>query len=647
MQDKSRIFNKALKLQLSGKAREAQKLYLKLVKQNKNNDKLFFLLGTSYLQTDEYDKAINYLDVSIKINPNFQDAFNNRGIALTKKKRYQESIKDYDAAINLKKDFFDAYLNKGISLRNIDQKKFAIECFEVCIKLNPGNSKIYNNLGNVYKDLKKYSKAVECFNKAIKLNENYAEAYYSRGTLFQHYNHINLAVNDYEKVVKLKKNFDFIYGDLLHAKMHICDWNNYDSLKKKIETEININKKIIRPFGILSLTDDQHKHKIVSENFSKYLFHNLPDRTKINLSNNSKIKIGYFSGDFRKHAVLGLILDVFKNHDHSKFQIYGFYHGEKEDEYTAKAKKYFHKFFNVFNYTEEQIAELSRKEKVDIAIDLCGYTKHAIHKTYYYQAAPIQINYLGYPGTMGNKFYDYIITDKNILPPEEFKNFSEKIIYLPHCYQANQYKVKISDKNFSKKDFDLPEHHIIFGCLNSNYKINPKIFDCWMNILIKCQKSILWILKEDEQSSVNLVKEAKKRGIDKHRLIFANKTSSEVHLKRLKFIDLYLDTFPYGAHTTASEAIRMGIPVLTIMGKSFASRVASSILINVGLSELITNNSLEYTNTAIDLAMSKNKIKNLKNHLKNQKNLDNLFNSKRFTKDLENIFLKLVKNRKI
>ena len=168
-----------------------------------------------------------------------------------------------------------------------------------------------------------------------------------------------------------------------------------------------------------------------------------------------------------------------------------------------------------------------------------------------------------------------------------------------------------------------------------------------MNILIKCQKSILWILKEDEQSSVNLVKEAKKRGIDKHRLIFANKTSSEVHLKRLKFIDLYLDTFPYGAHTTASEAIRMGIPVLTIMGKSFASRVASSILINVGLSELITNNSLEYTNTAIDLALSKNKIKNLKNHLKNQENLDNLFNSKRFTKDLENIFLKLVKNRKI
>lgn len=643
MQDKTKIFNKALQLQLSGKAKEAQKYYLKLIKMRVNNEKLLFLLGTSYLQTKEYDKAINSLDDFIKINPNFQDAFNNRGIALTKKGRYLKSIQDYDKAINLKNNFFDAYLNKGISLRYIDQKKEAIKCYQICINLNPKNSKVYNNLGNIYKDLKQYEKAFDCYNKAIKLYKNYAEAYYSRGDLFHHHNHIELAINDFEKAIKLKDDFEFIYGDLIHAKLHICDWSNYDFYRKKIESEITKNKNVIRPFGILSLTDDQRKHKIVSENYSKYLFQNLPDKPKINQGNNKKIKIGYFSGDFRNHAVLSLILDVFKNHDNLKFQIYAFYHGDKEDEHTIKAKKYFYKFFNVCNFTEEEIANLSRKEKIDIAIDLCGHTKYAINKTYYYRAAPIQINYLGYPGTMGNKFYDYIIADKNILPPEESKNFSEKIIHLPNCYQANQQNVKISEKSLSKKDFNLPKDQIIFGCLNSSYKINPNVFDCWMNILIKCEKSILWLLKESELISSNLIKEAKKRGVDKQRLIFANKTSREIHLKRFEFIDLYLDTFPYGAHTTASEAIRMGIPVLTMMGKSFASRVSSSILINVGLNELITNNISEYTNTAIELALNKNKINNLKNHLKNPNNLRHLFDSKRFTRDLENIFLKLVK----
>ena len=645
MQDKNRIFNKALKLQLSGKDREAQKLYLKLVKQNINKDKLFFLLGTSYLQTKEYDKAINYLDDSIKLNPNFQDAFNNRGIALTKKERYQESIKDYDVAIRLKKDFFDAYLNKGISLRNVDQKKLAIECFEICIKLNPKDSKIYNNLGNVYKDLKIYEKAVECYTRAIELDENYAEARYSRGTLFQHYNRLDLAIEDYEKAIKLKDDFDFIYGDLMFSKMSICDWNNYDFLKKKIEEGITQNKNMIRPFSVLSLTDDQIKHKITSKNFSTILFHNLPDRLEMNKTNNKKIKVGYFSGDFRNHAGLHLILDVFKNHDNSKFEIYGFSHGPKKDKWTDEVQKYFHKFFDVYNLNEKEIAILSRKNNIDIAVDLRGYTKNSITRTYYYGAAPIQINYLGYPGTMGNKYYNYIIADKIVLPIEESKNFSEEILYLPNCYQPNQAKVKLSNKSFSKKDFGLPENDFIFGCLNATYKINPLIFNCWMKILGKCKNSILWLLKENDKSAENLIKEAKKSGIDEGRIIFAERTSIEIHLKRFKFIDLFLDTYPYGAHTTASEAIRMGIPVLTMIGKSFASRVASSILINVGLERLITKKIDEYITIAAEIALDKNKLLKLKAHLANSSNTDNLFNSKKFTKDLENIFLNLINNK--
>ena len=627
---------------MAGRAKEALKLYLKLIKGNSHNDKLLFLLGTSYLQINEYDKAIKYLDSSIEINPTLQDAYNNRGIALTKKGSYKKSIEDYDKAINIKKDFFDAYLNKGISLRNTQQYNEAIGCFKLCIKLKPDESKIYNNLGNVYRDLKSYEKAVESYGKAIQLNKNYAEAYYSRGNLLEHFNRIELAIVDYEKAIKLKDDFDFIYGDLMYSKMHICDWNNYDFLKKKIEDGITQNKKMIRPFGILSLTDDQNKHKITSKNFSTNLFHNLPDRLEINKTNNKKIKVGYFSGDFRNHAGLHLILDVFKNHDNSKFEIYGFNHGPKKDKWTEKVKKYFYKFFDVYNLNEKEISILSRKNKIDIAVDLRGYTKNAITKTYYYGAAPIQINYLGYPGTMGNKYYNYIIADKKVVPSEELKNFSEEVLYLPNCYQPNQSKIQFSKKIFSRKDFDLPENYFIFGCLNAAYKINPLIFNCWMKILNECKKSVLWLLKENDKSAKNLIKEAKKRGINEDRIIFAERTSTDVHLKRFEFIDLFLDTYPYGAHTTASEAIRMGTPVITMIGKSFASRVASSVLINVGLNRLVTKNIDEYIKIATDIALNKNMLKELKVHLSNKSNTDSLFNSKKFTKDLENIFLNLI-----
>jgi len=393
---------------------------------------------------------------------------------------------------------------------------------------------------------------------------------------------------------------------------------------------------------LLSLNDKQDLHKIATTIYAKAFYPTISYNNKNN-NNNNKIKLGYFSPDFREHAVTHLILDVFKNHDKSLFEIYGFNHGPRNDQWTSEVKKNFDKFFNVYNKSEEEIAILSRKNKIDIAVDLCGYTKYSISSAYYHRVAPIQINYLGYPGTMGSKNYDYIIADKNVLPQSEFKYFSEKVLYLPNCYQANQTKIKISESNFSKKDFNLPNDKFIFGCLNSNYKINPIIYDSWMEILRACKDSVLWLLKENNDSSLNLVKEASKRGVGSERIIFTEKAKMDIHLKRMQFIDLFLDTYPYGAHTTASEAIRMGVPVITIEGNSFASRVATSILRTVGMNNLITKNIEEYTRVAINLRANKYKLLKLKNHLSNNKNINKLFDSKKYTKDLEKIYSDLLK----
>ena len=390
----------------------------------------------------------------------------------------------------------------------------------------------------------------------------------------------------------------------------------------------------------MSLIDDPEQQKSITE---LYLENNYLAPTKKSISlKNDKTIVGYFSAEFHNHPVMHLILDVFKNHNKSKFKIYGFSIGPKKDEWTEKVKKYFDKFIDVSDMSDFEVSSLCKELKLDIAVNLTGHTLNARNNIFFKQVAPRQVNYLGYPGTMGSRCYDYIIADKIVIPEENKKYFSEKVIYLPNCYQPNQKKIEISDKNLNKKDLGLPKDKFIFGCFNNSYKITPLIFKSWMNILRKCESSILWILQDKELGKQNLWKEAEIEGVDRERIIIAGRIPLKDHLKRLKFIDLFLDTFPYNAHTTASESIRAGVPILTLKGKSFPSRVASSILINVGLEKLITDNLQDYENTAISLARNNKEIKSLKKHLRQEKNLSKLFDSRVFTKDLEKIYKKIV-----
>ena len=641
MQYEELLFNKARKKHINGKVKDAQVIYLKLLKTNSKNSNLLYLLGTTYVQLKNLQKAKEYLNKSININNIFPESYNSRGVAFAEEGDYLNAIKDYDKALSLRKDYFDANLNKAVALKNISKFNEAIKYLEICIKLKPNDCKIYNNLGNIFNNLKKYDLAIKNYSEALKLNENFTEAYNNRGELLQlFFNDFEKAIQDYNIALKLNENLEYVRGKRLNAKMSLNDWKDYDQEIKLIKKDIKVKKKTIYPFIHMSLMDDPEQQKNITE---LYLENNYPIQSKENMSfKNDKIIIGYFSAEFHNHPVMHLIFDVFKNHDKSKFTIYGFSIGPTKDEWTEKVKKYFDKFIDISNMTDSEINSLCKELQLDIAVDLTGHTQNNRSNIFFNHLATKQVNYLGYPGTMGSKCYDYIIADKIVIPEENEKYFSEKIIYLPNCYQANQKKIEISGKNLNKKDLGLPEDKFIFACFNNSYKITPPIFQKWMNILKKCDSSVLWLLQDKDLGRKNLWEEAQTQGVDKERIIFAGRVPLRDHLKRLEFIDLFLDTFPYNAHTTASEAIRAGVPIITLKGKSFPSRVASSILTNVGLEKLIADNLDDYENHAVLLAKNIQEIKNLKKHLMNKKNLNKLFDSSVFTKDLEKIYKKIL-----
>ena len=635
------LFNKAKKLHIDGKIKDAQIIYLKLLKYHSNNSNLLFLLATTYVQLKHYSKGKELINKSLQINSNLPESYNGRGIIFAEEGDYLNAIKDYDKAISLKHDYFDANLNKAVALKDISKFNEAIEYFEICIKLRPNDFKIYINLGNLYRDLRKYNAAYRCYTQAIKLNQNFAEAYSNRGDLLESYlKQFEKAIEDYGKALRINKNLDYIKGKILYTKMILHDWEDYDQEIKFIKDDIKNKKKTIYPFPHALLIDDPDQQKKITE---LYLENNNLTPSKINISlKKEKIIIGYFSAEFHNHAVMHLMLDVFKNHNKSEFKIYGFSIGPTKDQWTEKVKGYFDEFIDVSHMSDTEIKSLSKKLELDIAINLTGHTFNARNSIFFNQVAPKQINYLGYPGTMGSNFYDYIIADKIVIPEENKKYFSESVIYLPNCYQANQERVEISNINLNKKDLGLPQDKFIFGCFNNSYKITPVIFKSWMNILKRCESSILWLLQNQKIGSQNLWKEAEKQGVKKERIIFAERVPVKEHLKRLEFMDLFLDTFPYNAHTTASEAIRAGVPILTLKGKSFPSRVASSILTNVGLENLIVSNLEDYETKAISLAKNFKEIESLKKYLAQDKNLSKLFDSKAFTKDLEKIYKKII-----
>ena len=602
------------------------------------------LKGNVLYALQQFEEAVKCFDRAIQIDSSIGDFYYNRANAKRYLDQYEEALFDFNEAITKNNHFLDAYLNKANLLHHIKRYQDALEALNKALEIKSDYFEAFIMKGVIYNDMGKFEDAIRHYQSALELNKNHPETLLNIGNTFNQLGQFEDARKSYERSYGINPDIKLLLGSLLFSKMKVCHWDGLSNLKSEIETHIQSGKNCALPFPLIAIFNDEslisHAAEISSK--EKYFFAN--EKHIFDKKDKTKIRIAYFSADFYNHATSYLMSSLFELHDRNRFEIIAFSFGPiVEDEFRIKLKNSFDQFIDIQHLSDLEAANLSRSMNIDIAIDLKGHTFDSRAGIFAYRAAPIQVNYLGYPGSMGVDFIDYIIADKVIIDEKNQDSFSEKIVYLPNSYQVNDNNKRISKSVATRELYGLPNDKFIFCSFNNNYKITPEIFNIWMNILHRVENSILWLYEDNVWATENLRKEASARGISPDRLYFAPKIDAAHHLARHRLADLFLDTFPCNAHTTASDALWVGLPLLTLKGATFSSRVASSLLCALELPELMTHSFEEYENTAIELATNSSKLEVVKQKLEANKVNGPLFNIHLFKETLEEAYLSMYK----
>ena len=602
--------NQGTLLQNQGSFELALQCFEKAIEIDSKCFEAFFYKAGVFTNLKRHDEAIECFDEVIRLNPEHVAAFNNRGNAYFANGNYKDALENYYKATVIDVNFADAFNNQGVILQTLGFVKEALASYQKAIEVDPKYLQAYYNAGDLFLQSKKYEEAFACFEYALLVNEDY----------------------------------EFLLGNYLHIKMFRHDWFEIDEWLKKLKEKIEQRKRVVTPFPIVGLIDSGKHQRIVSEVWgsSKIIstqeLPSIPKRSK-----KEKIRIGYYSADYHDHATMCLMAELFELHDKTRFEIIAFsFDLRPNDEVRERVMKSFDRFFDVSKSSPFHIAQLSRELEIDIAIDLKGYTSGARTEIFNHRAAPIQVNYLGYPGTMGLPNFEYIISDPVVIPESHQVFYSEKVAYLPNSYQVNDRKRLIADYYPTRKELDLPDSGFVFCSFNNPYKITPETFSSWVEILNQVEGSVLWLLgSSGEQAQKNLKHEAEKRGVSPSRIIFAPPMRLPFHLARCRAADLFLDNLPCNAHTTASDALWAGLPLITLIGESFSGRVAASLLTAVDLPELITDHKEGYINLAVELAKDSTKLESIRRKLKNNIYTSPLFDTPLYTKNLESLYIKM------
>ncbi|MCX8520310.1 MAG: tetratricopeptide repeat protein [Rhodoferax sp.] len=591
------------------------------------------------------DEALRSVDQALALQPNFPEAHLNRGNVLRDQRRLEASVQSLEQALALRPHYPEAYMNRGLALKDLKRLEQALLSLDQAIAQKPGYANAYNCRAATLQDMGRVAEAVQNYAQAIKLQPHDAKVHSNRGVALQELRHMDAALDSFQQAFALEPDHPYLLGQMLHTQMNLCDWTGWEQRMALLESGLLAGQKVSNPFPLVALLDAPALQLGAARTYAQSQFPAnallgpcLPHQAE------GKIRIGYYSRDFHNHAAAHLVADLLEAHDTGRFELHGFSFGpDRQDAMRQRLQQAFGHFHDVQRLSDVAVARHSRDLGLDIAVDLMGFTQNSRTGIFAARCAPVQVNFLGYPGTLGAVYIDYIIADKTVIPPHSLPDYAEKVAWLGHGFHVNDAGRQPSGRLFTRQDFGLPDGAFVFCCFNKCYKILPATWAGWMRILQAVPGSVLWLFEGNPTARANLCRAAQAQGINPVRLVFAQSLPAlEDHLARNRLADLFLDTLPYNAHTTASDALCVGLPVLTLCGQTFASRVAASLLTTLQLPQLITHSQADYEARAIALASQPAELARLRTALQQQRRNSALFDRARFARDMESLFLRMV-----
>ena len=657
-----------------GRFADAERLFASAIQNNPSMVDAFFARGCAMQQLMRHDDALKLFAQALALRPDYVEVRNNRGVSLLALKRYEEALASFDRVLSARPGLAMIESNRAAALTGLGRYAEALQAGEKAIRGNPNDAEAWYNKGAALGGLDRFEEAITAFDKALALNPVHIQALAYRGIslamLGRHeeaiasydkglrieprnvdllYNRLTSlfglkryeqALKDCEAVLALDPEYKYVRGCLVHSRLQVCDWRNLETEKERLSAALRAGKRVLRPLQTILLSGDESEQLQCSRIWAE----NDCPKSKAPLWRgeryaHERIRLAYVSGDFRTHAVASLMAGVFENHDRDRFETYAISLSREQGAMRSRMEHAFEHFIDVGGKSAKDAAALLRGIEVDIVVDLMGFTEGSETRIFAERPAPIQVNYLGFPGTMGADYIDYILVDEIVVPAKNRPCYTERLVHLPHSYLPADNARSISTHTPNRTEAGLPESGFVFCSFNNLAKIVPPMFDVWMRLLKQVEGSVLWLSAASPTAIRNLRHEASQRGVSGERLIFADFTPDPAdHLARLSLADLFLDTLPYNAHAGGSDALWAGVPILTCMGAAFAGRVGASLLSALGVPELITHTLDAYETRALQLAREPEELKSIKAKLVRQRTASPLFDTVRFTRNLESAF---------
>jgi len=664
-------YHQGTALQRQGRLDEAIAFYRQALGINPNFASAHYHLGTALQSQGRLDEAVACYRQALPLDPNFAEAHSNLGSALESQGRFDEAAASYRQALRLNPNFAEAHNNLGSVLQNQGRLEEAVACYRQALQLNAHYAEAHNNLGSLLQSQGRLAEAVACHRRALELKPDFTAAYTNLAIALKEQGQTVEAIACFRQALQLEPASPAILGELTHQLQQVCLWSDLGELSQRVIEAVATDGRggrapALAPFLFLALptaTTANQQHQCARQWVEQRLKTVRSSKSKVqsasevrcpmsNVKSTSSdfglrtsdfghsITVGYLSADFHEHATAYLIAELIEKHQRQRFAVFGYSVGpEDSGPMRRRLVKAFDRFVDLKDVSFEAAARRIEADGVDILVDLKGFTGQARTQILALRPAPLQVNYLGYPGTMAAPFIDYILVDDFVVPPDQQPFFTEKLVHLPGCYQVNDSTRQIAAHTPSRAECGLPEVGFVFCCFNKSYKITPEVFEVWMRLLKNIPGSVLWLLEANRFAPANLRREAQARRVMAQRLVFAPRLPLAEHLARHRLADLFLDTWPVNAHTTASDALWAGCPVLTMAGQAFPSRVAGSLLHALGLPELITTSLQEYKEMSLRLARNADLLNDLRARLQANRKTSRLFDGGHFARNLEKAYV--------